>query len=79
MVSVLSQKSEIQQKFLDVMSTKEFSFIMIPKFFLDEESKNIIQKQIDVDEAIKLASKIKSYNQCVAKSTTTDGISFFYL
>ncbi len=80
MVSVLSSKSEIPQKFLDAFSSlDDFHYIMIPELRFDDESKNIIQKQEDVDEAISLANHIRTFTQCIAKSTTVDGISFLII
>ena len=80
MVSVLTSNSEIPQKFLSVMSnSKDFNFVIIPRYKFDDDSKNIIQKQEDVDEAISLAMKVKSFTTCIAKSTTADGISFFII
>ena len=80
MVSILTSNSEIPSKFLDVMSNpSDFNLVIIPRYKFDDDSKNIIQKQEDVDEAINLAMKVKSFTACIVKSTTADGISFFII
>lgn len=75
-LTVYHDKQFVEQKFIDALDPKTFRFLIVPNYTVDFESKNVIQKQEDVNAAMDLASKVRSYD-CVKKSTTADGVSFF--
>ena len=76
--TVFHDKQFVDQKFIDAIDPKAFKFLLVPSYSIDFESQNIIQKQEDVNAAIDLGRRLRSCD-CLKKSTTADGISFFII